>query len=219
MTETVRERYRRWELDELLQRYPGLRVAPTQNAGLKIRGELAFRVQGPLGEPLEDIYEVSLEVPIGFPAEIPDVYETGGRIPPDFHKLKGGSLCLGAPTAVRLHLHASATLITFVEAVAIPYLYGYSYFKKYGVMPYKELDHGPDGLRDHFASLFRVTDRMAAQEFVRLASLKRRRANKARCPCGSEKRLGRCHNRSVNKLRQRLGRLWFHRQYRLLTDE
>lgn len=219
MTETVRERYGRWKLDELLQKYPGLAVVPTQKAGLVVRGELAFRVQGPVGEPVEDSYEISLEVPVGFPTEIPVVHETARRIPPDFHKLKGGSLCLGAPTALRLHLHPSATLITLVESVVIPYLYGYSYYEKHRVMPYDELDHGPDGLRDHFASLFRVTNRMAAQEFVRLTSLKRRRANKARCPCGSTKRLGRCHNRTVNKLRQRLGRKWFHEQYLLLTEE
>jgi hypothetical protein len=40
-----------------------------------------------------------------------------------------------------------------------------------------------------------------------LATMKRRRANKRPCPCGSGRRLGRCHNRKVNILRDRVGRL------------
>lgn len=218
MPESINDRYRRWKLDELVEKYPGLRLVPRRDAELTLVGELSFCVQGPVGGPLEDHYSVKLSVSAGFPAEIPVARETGGRIPPDYHKLKGGSLCLGPPTEVRLRLHGEATLLTFVESVVIPYLFGYSYFAKFGVMPFGELGHGVDGLRQHFSALFGVPDGEAAEEFVRLTSLKRRRAIKARCPCGSGMRLGRCHHLRVDRLRGRLGRAWFRQQHDLLTD-
>ena len=36
----------------------------------------------------------------------------------------------------------------------ILYLYGYSHFERYGVMPFGELKHGAEGLREDLASLF-----------------------------------------------------------------
>ena len=48
-------------------------------------------------------------------------------------------------------------------------------------------------------------------EFVRLTAMRKRHANKQACPCGSGRRLGRCHHRRINTLREQLGRRWFWR--------
>lgn len=209
MTETVADRLVRWRLQEMLLRYPGLRIAPSAGDELKLAGELRFHVTGPDGVSIEDAYEVQLCVPADFPRGMPTARETGGRIAPSFHKLKGGLLCLGAPTELRIRLVTSPTLPTFVERIVIPYLFGHSYYLAYGKMPFDELEHGTAGLLQHFAALFGVTDRAAAREFVRAVSLRRRVANKLPCPCGSHRRLGRCHHRRVNRLRMLLGRAWF----------
>jgi hypothetical protein len=42
--------------------------------------------------------------------------------------------------------------------------------------------------------------------YCTLAATKKCRANKQPCPCGSGRRLGRCHSRRVNSLRKRVGR-------------
>src|SRR5207302_8547551 len=42
-----------------------------------------------------------------------------------------------------------------------------------------------------------------------LLSMKKRRANKLPCPFGTGMRLGCCHNRKLNMLREKLGRGWF----------
>ena len=47
----------------------------------------------------------------------------------------------------------------------------------------------------------------SAIPYCMLAAMKRRLANKRPCPCGSGRRLGRCHNRRVNTLRNQVGRL------------
>ena len=219
MPETINDRYIRWGLGPLLDKYPELRVAPSGGAGLTVAGELSFRAQGPVGEPIEDVYAVEIRVPHAFPLSPPTVYERGGRIPGTFHKLDGGALCLGAPAALRLGLGPHSTLTDFVERFVVPYLFGFSYFALHGVMPFGELAHGNDGIRQHFASVFAAPDAAAAEEFVRLASLKRRRANKEPCPCRSGLRLGRCHHLRVNALRDRLGRLWFREQHSQLREK
>ena len=61
--------------------------------------------------------------------------------------------------------------------------------------------------------LSQVTTKMDdALPFCLLASMLRRRANKRPCPCGSGRRLGRCHNRKVNALRDRVGRVFLQRE-------
>ena len=100
----------------------------------------------------------------------------------------------------------SPSLLRFVERCVIPYLYGYSYSVKHGAPPFGELAHGELGSLQDLAGLLGVQDFALAARYCMLAATKRRRANKQACPCGTGRRLGRCHNRRVNALRKRVGR-------------
>jgi len=219
MPEAIVERYRRWDVEGLLRSYPDLRIVPTGDESLKVRGPLAFRVRGPSGEVLEDGYEVELRIPASFPSEPALAFETGGRIPRDFHKLVDGSLCLAAPVELKLKFGPKSTLVEFLERFVIPYLFGFSHLERHGSLPFGELEHGKEGLRQHLSALFGVSDRKAGLEFLRLSSLKGRPANKEPCPCGSGRRLGRCHHRTVNELRQKLGRKWLASEYASLETK
>lgn len=219
VTDSIRERYSRWRLEELLIRHPGLRIVPSGGDSLTLSGDISFRVQGPNHGPIEDTYAVELQVPPRFPEALPTARETGGRIPASFHKFTGGGLCLGAPTALRVKLAQSPTLSTYVDDFVVPYLFGYSYFVKHGAMPFGELAHGSTGILECLAELFGAAHTKDAHEFLRLASLKRRDANKRLCPCGSGRRLGRCHNRGVNDFRDRLGRSWFRAEYLRVLEQ
>lgn len=219
MAETISERFARWQLQELLVQYPGLRIQPGTDERLKLAGDLKFRATGPDGLEVEDSYQVELIIPSSFPQETPLARETGGRIAITYHKLRGGYLCLGTPTELRLRLIRSPTLLSFIERIVIPYLYGHTYYQAHGTMPFDELEHGTEGLLQHFMSLFSAPSRAAARMFVQLAALRRRLANKQACACGSGRRLGRCCNRRINRLRDLLGRSWFQSQHRLLREE
>lgn len=204
---------RRWGLEALLAAHPGLRPQPIINGELRLRGEVSFDAVSPGYNQIADGFEVELSVPDGFPNIVPSVRDLTGRVPKSFHTHPDdGTLCLGAPTRQRLALVGNPTLLAFVTKCVIPYLYGFSHKEKYGSLPFGELDHGNVGLRADFAALFGVAP-AAADEMVRLASLKRRIANKAACPCGSGKRLGRCHHKRVNRIRDELGRPWFRAEY------
>jgi hypothetical protein len=206
LTETVAERFRDSEIAALLVRYPGLRLVPSASMGLRVEGMLRFCANGKKTEVIEDGYDVRIEAPENFPQRMALAWETGGRIPPDYHKLTNGALCLGSRVRLRLQMGESPSLLRFVERCVIPYLYGYSYSVKHGAPPFGELAHGELGSLQDLAGLLGVEDLTRAFRYCTLAAAKRRRANKRPCPCGSGRQLGRCHSRRVNALRKRVGR-------------
>jgi hypothetical protein len=208
VTDSIRQRLVDWQLNALVTKYPGLRIVPTDEH-VKVIGVLAFSAEAPEKERISDEYEIEISIPYTFPKPLAAVRETARRIPWWFHKLNDGSLCLGAPTRLRLLMTDSGSILEFVERCVVPYLYGHSYLEKHGTLPFGELPHGNPGLSEDLASLFGVGDESAVRGFVEVTAMRKRQANKQACPCGSRHRLGRCHNRCVNQLRQHLGRGWF----------
>lgn len=206
MKETAAERFRRSEIVELLARHHGLRLLPSVGTTMRIAGMVTFRAEGRATPTIEDSYEVRIEVPDRFPEQMLLVWEVGGRIPTTYHKLDNDALCLGSRIRLRLMTAGSPSILRFIERCLIPYLYGYSHFSKTGVMPFGELHHGELGSLQDLASLLGM-EMHAAVPYCFLAAIPRRRANKRPCPCGSKRRLGRCHNRKVNMLRDRIGRV------------
>lgn len=193
--------FERWKVDGLLRKYEGLAIRPSGGRSLVVAGELEFCVERRGHDTHCDTFSVVIRVPANFPQNLPLAWETGGRIPPDFHKLENEALCLGAPLGLKLRLGEDADLLRFVERCLIPYLYGFAIFERTGVMPFGELDHGNKGLLVEYKSIFGVDDDEVCIALLHLAGVKKRIANKGQCPCGSGLRLGRCHHRRVNRLR------------------
>lgn len=208
-----------WRLAEALSRQPGLTLAPLVSSDLMIEGQLRCHRVGPDDVVVDEHYTVKIEVPRGFPRVLPRVFETQGRVPHTFHRNPDRSLCLGSPIAIRFELEEEPTVGGFIDRVIIPYLYSHAYFVLFGRMPFGELAHGAAGLEDDVRRLFRLPSSTNAEEFLRLASLKRRHANKRRCPCRSGLRLGRCHAAAVHEARLRLGRLVCRAEWRRLVAE
>lgn len=212
MVENPLDIYSRWKLAECMSRHPRLRITPSTDGELLLNGEIDVNVTGPDGTTILDTFQIEVEIPHSFPSRPAYARETGGRIPEEYHKLKGNWLCLGSPTAIRLMLIRHPDITGFVEKLVIPYLFGYAYFEKTGKMPFGELDHGAKGLLQHFADLFGLASHDAAKKMVILAALQKRVANKYPCPCRSGRRLGRCHHLVVNRYRNQLTRKWFRSQ-------
>jgi hypothetical protein len=184
-----------------------------------VAGRLDFNAEMTGKVRISDSYEIEIRIPEAFPRKIPVVFETSGRIPLHYRHLQDGSLCLGSETRLRFMLSGGLSILAFVEHCIIPYLYRYSHLKAYGEAPFSDLAHGVDGIKDDLRLLIGLGADSDVLAFVHLLGRRKRLANKQRCPCGSGDRVGRCHNRSLNILRKRLGMQWFRIVERqLLTD-
>ena len=202
-----------WGVDELLDRYPGLALRPTKERGtLVIGGELQFSATGGKGGVcVTDSFSVEITVPSTFPAEPPVARETAGRVPKTFHTNPDGTLCLGSPLRLQMEVRRKPSLLGFVDRCLIPYLYGYAHHERGAALPFGELDHGSPGLLFEYRHLLGVKDNRTCVGLLSLVGEKKRIANKRPCPCGSGRRVGRCHHRKLNRLRMSAPRHWFRR--------
>jgi len=188
-------------ISEAINRFENLRLVPSKDGDIVLRGVIDFTASASGCRTVSDSYEINLRIPTAYPSELPVVHETGGRIPKDFHKLEGNALCLGSPFRLWLLTKQNPSLLNLLERVVVPYLYAYSLHEAGEAMPFGELRHGLAGLIDDLGEMLGATDSKTAAAYVEAIMRKKRIANKRPCPCGSETRLGRCHNRRVNGLR------------------
>ena len=218
MVNSSRLHYQSLRLGEFLRDQPGLRVQPVVDSSLKLAGPFSFLAASTGSERIDDSYEIQIIVPSEFPRKLPTVKETAGRIAKSFHTNPDGTLCLGAPTRLRLAIADSPTLPDFAERCLVPYLYGFSLHAKNGKLPFGELYHGFRGICQDYADIYVINSGCAAMEMVRLTSLRKRVANKHPCPCRSNLRLSKCHNLIINRLRYQLGRSWLRTEYQWLVE-
>jgi hypothetical protein len=188
--------------EELKAKYLGVTLVPPPD------GSLAYVVKGPLWftanyaggpEKIECEYHVEIMLPPGYPDSHPVVREIGGAIENSFHVNPDGTLCLGAPFAVRKKFTDHPTLIGFVEECVVPFLYSYEHKKKYGKLPFGELSHGSQGILEHYLDLFEVKSCMAALGLVRVIADIDYRGHRE-CPCGSGQKLRNCHGKQLQEI-------------------
>lgn len=209
-------------LEQFIRTYPGMRVRPSSGRQLILRGEFEFRADYEGGPVIEDVYELTITVSERYPDYLPVIEEMGGRIPRDLdhHVFSNGALCLGSP--LRLHEIAVDTpgLTAYVERALVPFLYAVTYEEETGEpFVFGELKHGVEGLLHDYEEMLGLDDPADIAEALRLLGMKRRKANKADCPCGCGDRLGVCRfNETVRELRDRHGRTVFQQLYRQLHE-
>jgi len=199
-------------LDQFLRSYPELSLTPSKRANVVVEGAFHFcSICG--GIELEDVYELKFVIDRSFPKQLPAVFETGKRIPTDFHRLSDGSFCLGSPLKLQLLLGRSFSFSDFVHKCVVPYLHGFSILERGEELPFGDLAHGFKGIIDEYKEIFKVESTVAVNELFYLASRPRSKANREPCPCGSGLRVGKCHNTILNEMRKSIGRLWFRDQF------
>lgn len=140
-------------------------------------GVLRVRGRHGSGAEIEERYTVRIEVPAHFPMQAPRAFETGGRISQAFYTMQDGSMCLGSPLAVRRALRADPSVLTFVEGLVIPYLFGHASRQRGLPLPFGELEHGRAGLEDELREDFPLQKEDDVRTFLRLAGNRRRVAH------------------------------------------
>lgn len=116
-------------LSQFLDDYPGMSTAPCSDAGICLRGRFRFKASLSGNAEIEDFYMLEIFIPDKFPQALPEVKETGGKIPRsgNFHIYSDGSLCLGSPLRLLKKVHSAQNLTGFAGKCLVPYLYAVSY--------------------------------------------------------------------------------------------
>ncbi len=186
------------EFGELSETYPGLRLCEDAPGRWVIRGILSFSATFQ-NVTITDAFSILIRLPEDYPDSPPTVQETGGRIPPDFHQYPDRTLCLGAPVEVWRRFKNDPRLVSFVRTLVVEYLYGYAYFEKFGEMPFGELSHGAQGIREYYHELFQTDDVHILLALLKVMADGAYRGHHL-CPCGSGKILRKCHGPSMLEL-------------------
>lgn len=188
---------------QLQEKFSGLKLVEPGSGRFVVKGNLGFSVPYN-GKVIKDDYDIEIEIPDDYPQSPPPVKELGNKIPKDadFHvNAHDGTLCLGAPLAVKRTFSQQRNLLWFVEQQVVPFLFGISYKAKYGHMPFGELSHGSQGLLEHYKELFAVKDDVVVLEFLRMLGAGDYDEH-TMCPCGSGLKLRKCHRKTLKKARK-----------------
>ncbi len=188
----------RRQFEELSETFPDLRLSEDKPGCRVIRGILYFSATFQ-GVTIADSFSILIMLPQDYPNSPPIVQETGSRIPADFHQYPDRTLCLGAPVEVWRRFKSDPRLITFVETLVVEYLYAYAYFEKFNKMPFGELPHGAQGIREYYHELFQTNDAHILLALLKVLADGTYRGHHP-CPCGSGKILRKCHGPSMLEL-------------------
>lgn len=181
------------QIQEILKRFSGLKLNKI-GSNILISGKIDVNCEH-LDEHIIDEYEVMITIN-NYPEKLPIIRETNKRISLKYgHVYKDGELCLATDDEIKLTLGENFTLNQWIDNFVIPYLFGYSYFEKYGVMPFGERSHGTKGIREFYKDFFKVDTEEKAINFLNfIASFKTYKYKGHHiCPCGSGKRIRDCH--------------------------
>ena len=180
---------------QLVARYPSLRV-DVDAGSVRVVGMFPVRHEA----HVLDEFHVIVDLPDDFPRSMPAVREVGGRIPldGDHHANADGTLCVILPDEYWF-ARTECDLLQFLDGPLRNYFLGLLAFLDTGRWPFGEHAHGGDGVREFYAQLVGAAD---VKTIKRYLDVLRRREMKPHwpCPCGSDKRMGRCHWLQVTRL-------------------
>lgn len=205
------------KIDEFLERHPRIRARPTDSSGLIFEGTHELNAIYPGGNLI--LETINLRILAERPqANYIHVWETGGVIPrsPDYHVNDNGTLCLGSPLKLISLCEENHSLNHFFEMCVEPFLYRILHKLKFDYCPGGELEHGSKGVVYDYCELLGLREAQDVVQALNLLSLRKRLANKERCPCGCNLRLGKCnYNDRLKHFRKLASRGWFRGQLSL----
>lgn len=188
------------EIAELTGVHKGLSHAVERDAHIVLSGELDFEASADGLETISESFDIELSVPHAFPDCSPQAREIGGRIGTDYdHRNPDGTLCLAVPIEQRRLFLEQPTLLGFVNLLLVPYLYGYSFWRKNGYHPFGEAPHRAEGILDHYVDTLGLQEPVVALAAVSFLFEHGYRGHHD-CPCGSGRRVRVCHGPALRAL-------------------
>lgn len=189
-------------LAELTSVHKGLVDIVEHDYKTVVSGSLPFEASTDGMETISELFDIELTISHDFPETLPRVREIGGRIGTDYnHIYQDGTLCLAVPVEARRILLQNPTLLSFVNRLVIPYLYGFSFWQKYGKHPFDEALHGNEGILAHYIDTLGLADDLAALAVICFLYEHGYRGHHD-CPCRSGLKVRACHGPALLALHQ-----------------
>jgi len=133
------------------------KLEPINSKPVRITGVLEFdMLYEPLNKRIQDHYSVEIIMAPSDTSSLPQVKETGNRIPKEARRHinpVGQTCCLGSSFLEEKWFPNGFQFSIFIEEVVIPHFYAQSYFEKYKKWPWGELDHGLMGLLESYPEI------------------------------------------------------------------
>jgi len=185
------------QITELQEAYTTLNEIDILDTETVISGHLCFSATPKNLENICDTFSLEIHIPNNYPTELPHVIEVDGKVEKTFsHLNEDKTLCLAVPMEVRRIFQDTPSLLGFVEKLVIPYLYGYCYWKKHGIMPFGEASHGNAGVLEYYRELFNPVNDLALLKGL-YGIYKHGYRGHHSCPCGSGAIIRKCHKDTV----------------------
>jgi hypothetical protein len=201
MEETVTE-YLYEQISELRDFHKGLASVVERDNKIVVTGVLSFEASAEGLEVITGCFDIELLVPHNYPDMLPQVKETGGNINSNYNHINAdATLCLAVPIEERRIFLEEPTLLGFVNRIVIPYLYGFSYWKKHGLHPFNEAEHGAKGIAQHYINALNLSGDNSALSVICFLMEHGYRGHHD-CPCGSGRRVRSCHGPMLLSLHQ-----------------
>jgi hypothetical protein len=185
--------------DQLERTYPDLRVT--------IQGDLVW-LEGSFpvvhdGVEL-DRFQTKVGIPEEFPEKIPVAWETNGRVPisADWHTYDKGALCVIVPEEWLVR-EESCSILAFLDGPLRNYFLGHLLAESGQQRTMGERSHGLPGLYEAYGEMVGSTEPATTRKFLECLSKDRIKGHWD-CPCGSGKRLRKCHMVHLLALRSKI---------------
>jgi len=188
--------------NQLHEIFSGLELNETEEGRFTVTGNLGFTATHD-GKTIKDDYDIEIIIPVDYPDNPPTVKETGNRIPRDKDNHvypTDGTLCLGAPLAVKRTFAQQQNLLWFAREQVVPFLFSHSYNREHGVMPFGALRHGSEGILDYYKELFAVENDLAVLGLLKILADNNYKGHTL-CPCNSGQKLRHCHGDLLREIK------------------
>lgn len=182
------------EQERLAINYPSLNFI-MEDTTIFIRGKLQIAKIA--------AFDIEIKLPDDYPASLPEVKELGGKIPieDDRHVNDNGTCCLTVPAKMYQDLGIDYSIVHFIDKFVVPFFANQVHYEIHGVWANGDYSHGKKGIFEFYAELLNIQIltviaklmKIALQTFPKLSQ---------KCPCGSGKRLQKCHKLQISNLKK-----------------
>lgn len=154
-----------------------------------------------------DRYKISIDIPCTYPADLPIVRETGGRIPREdkYHINNDGTACVFLPEDRWRSFPVGNSFSTYLNVPLHNFFLGQTVYQKEGKWPFGECRHGSEGIYEYYFWLLDIRDKNSVHRFLHILSKYNfKKHYHYECPCGSKLLIRECCIGKIRDLRLKI---------------